>query len=322
MIRLEPDADLEEGTAQSFAGGPLDWLSPFSIMCGFGLVVGYALIGACWLVMKTAGGVEKAARHRISAERPVAASWRHGLGQHRLLDGRERAVVDAGRTEHPGQTGNNQQPRLPRKGEVYPGQRHQQADPGQRPAPPEPAGHSSRHQSREEGGGEPYAQRQADQRRRQACSLEMECDQHRRETKAEGPKAAGCDKQTSVARHGRGYFNRKIEKLVNLDRGSQARGDPCLFEDSRPGDAGRGRRPSRGLQASRPAPPRGPRSLRPRHHGTGRAAWSRASREPLPAHIRRRRPLSGRPSRAHGCARRLHDQRAAEAILRAAGANR
>jgi len=45
-----------------FAGGPLDWLSPFSIMCGFGLVVGYALIGACWLVMKTAGGVEKSAR--------------------------------------------------------------------------------------------------------------------------------------------------------------------------------------------------------------------------------------------------------------------
>jgi len=45
-----------------FAGGPLDWLTPFSIMCGAGLVVGYALIGACWLVMKTSGDVEKAAR--------------------------------------------------------------------------------------------------------------------------------------------------------------------------------------------------------------------------------------------------------------------
>jgi cytochrome bd ubiquinol oxidase subunit II len=45
-----------------FAGGPLDWLSPFSVMCGLGLVVGYALIGSCWLVMKTSGGVEKAAR--------------------------------------------------------------------------------------------------------------------------------------------------------------------------------------------------------------------------------------------------------------------
>jgi len=45
-----------------FVGGPLDWLTPFSLMCGAGLVVGYALIGACWLVMKTAGGVEKEAR--------------------------------------------------------------------------------------------------------------------------------------------------------------------------------------------------------------------------------------------------------------------
>jgi cytochrome d ubiquinol oxidase subunit II len=48
--------------AGQFVGGPLDWLSPFSVMCGVGLVVGYALLGACWLVMKTSGGVEKAAR--------------------------------------------------------------------------------------------------------------------------------------------------------------------------------------------------------------------------------------------------------------------
>ncbi|KAJ8138480.1 hypothetical protein OY671_008307, partial [Metschnikowia pulcherrima] len=45
-----------------FVGGPLDWSTPFSVMCGAGLVVGYALIGACWSVMKTAGGVEKDAR--------------------------------------------------------------------------------------------------------------------------------------------------------------------------------------------------------------------------------------------------------------------
>jgi cytochrome bd ubiquinol oxidase subunit II len=48
--------------AGQFAGGPFDWLSPFSVMCGIGLIVGYALLGACWLVMKTAGGVEKTAR--------------------------------------------------------------------------------------------------------------------------------------------------------------------------------------------------------------------------------------------------------------------
>lgn len=45
-----------------FAGGALDWLSPFSLMCGAGLVVGYALLGATWLMMKTTDKVEKRAR--------------------------------------------------------------------------------------------------------------------------------------------------------------------------------------------------------------------------------------------------------------------
>src|SRR3954470_8697890 len=30
---------------RQFAGGPFDWLTPFSLMCGVGLVVGYALLG-------------------------------------------------------------------------------------------------------------------------------------------------------------------------------------------------------------------------------------------------------------------------------------
>ena len=45
-----------------FAGGPFDWLTPFSLMCGAGLVVGYALLGATWLMMKTEGEVESRAR--------------------------------------------------------------------------------------------------------------------------------------------------------------------------------------------------------------------------------------------------------------------
>jgi cytochrome d ubiquinol oxidase subunit II len=45
-----------------FAGGPFDWLTPFSIMCGAGLVVGYALLGATWLMLKTEGSVERHAR--------------------------------------------------------------------------------------------------------------------------------------------------------------------------------------------------------------------------------------------------------------------
>ena len=38
-----------------YAGGWWDWLTPFSILTGLALVVGYALLGATWLVMKTEG---------------------------------------------------------------------------------------------------------------------------------------------------------------------------------------------------------------------------------------------------------------------------
>jgi cytochrome d ubiquinol oxidase subunit II len=42
----------------SFAGGALDWLSPFSVFTGVSLVVAYALLGATWLVMKTEGDLQ------------------------------------------------------------------------------------------------------------------------------------------------------------------------------------------------------------------------------------------------------------------------
>jgi cytochrome bd ubiquinol oxidase subunit II len=38
-----------------YAGGWWDWLTPFSILTGFALVIGYALLGATWLVLKTEG---------------------------------------------------------------------------------------------------------------------------------------------------------------------------------------------------------------------------------------------------------------------------
>jgi cytochrome bd ubiquinol oxidase subunit II len=47
---------------RAFAGGAFDFLTPFSVMCGLALVTGYALIGACWLVMKTTHDVERKAR--------------------------------------------------------------------------------------------------------------------------------------------------------------------------------------------------------------------------------------------------------------------
>lgn len=38
---------------RSFAGSSLDWLAPFPLFCGVGLVVAYALLGCTWLIMKT-----------------------------------------------------------------------------------------------------------------------------------------------------------------------------------------------------------------------------------------------------------------------------
>jgi cytochrome d ubiquinol oxidase subunit II len=39
--------------SRAFAGGPFDWLSPFALLTGVALVVGYALLGATWLARKT-----------------------------------------------------------------------------------------------------------------------------------------------------------------------------------------------------------------------------------------------------------------------------
>ncbi|HTI66076.1 MAG TPA: cytochrome d ubiquinol oxidase subunit II [Caulobacteraceae bacterium] len=37
----------------AFAGGPFDWLTPYTVLVACGLTAGYALLGACWLVFKT-----------------------------------------------------------------------------------------------------------------------------------------------------------------------------------------------------------------------------------------------------------------------------
>ena len=46
----------------AFAGGAFDLATPFALLCGLGVVAGYALLGACWLVMKTDGEVAERAR--------------------------------------------------------------------------------------------------------------------------------------------------------------------------------------------------------------------------------------------------------------------
>lgn len=46
---------------RSYGGGWWEWLSPFSVLTGFGLVVGYSLLGACYLNWKTEGELQEQA---------------------------------------------------------------------------------------------------------------------------------------------------------------------------------------------------------------------------------------------------------------------
>jgi len=43
---------------RAYAGGWWDWLTPFSLMTGVALVIGYALLGATWLILKTTGSLQ------------------------------------------------------------------------------------------------------------------------------------------------------------------------------------------------------------------------------------------------------------------------
>jgi cytochrome bd ubiquinol oxidase subunit II len=48
-----------------YIGGDFGWLSPFALLCGLGLCLGYALLGACWLVNKGEGELRDAAYRLI-----------------------------------------------------------------------------------------------------------------------------------------------------------------------------------------------------------------------------------------------------------------
>jgi cytochrome d ubiquinol oxidase subunit II len=48
-----------------YAGGEFGWFSPFALICGAGLCLGYTLLGTCWLVRKSEGDVRDAAYYLI-----------------------------------------------------------------------------------------------------------------------------------------------------------------------------------------------------------------------------------------------------------------
>ena len=55
-------------TGASYGGGAFDWLTPFSLFTGLGLLVAYALLGSTWLIMKTEGGLQQ---RMIALARPI-----------------------------------------------------------------------------------------------------------------------------------------------------------------------------------------------------------------------------------------------------------
>ncbi len=44
-----------------YAGGAFDWATPFGVLCALGVVAGYALLGATWLMLKTDGDMAERA---------------------------------------------------------------------------------------------------------------------------------------------------------------------------------------------------------------------------------------------------------------------
>src|SRR3979409_2600371 len=49
-------------TDGQYSGGEFGWLTPFAVLCGVGLCLGYMLVGACWLVSKCDATVRDVAR--------------------------------------------------------------------------------------------------------------------------------------------------------------------------------------------------------------------------------------------------------------------
>jgi cytochrome bd ubiquinol oxidase subunit II len=48
----------------AYAGGWWDWLNGFTVLCGVAVVIGYALLGACWLNWRSTGELRERCRRR------------------------------------------------------------------------------------------------------------------------------------------------------------------------------------------------------------------------------------------------------------------
>jgi cytochrome d ubiquinol oxidase subunit II len=54
---------------RTYAGGPLDWMAPFPLLSGVGVMIAYTLLGSTWLIMKTEGDLQQ---RMIAVARPFS----------------------------------------------------------------------------------------------------------------------------------------------------------------------------------------------------------------------------------------------------------
>ena len=69
----------------AFAGGPFDWLTPYTVLVAVGLVAGYALLGAAWLMLKTQDDLHGDARRWSSIAVPLVGALLAGVSVATLL---------------------------------------------------------------------------------------------------------------------------------------------------------------------------------------------------------------------------------------------
>jgi len=69
-------------TDSEYQGGAFDWLAPFPLFCGVGVMIAYTLLGSAWLIMKTEGalqermlGVARASAIGLGGALAVISSW-------------------------------------------------------------------------------------------------------------------------------------------------------------------------------------------------------------------------------------------------------
>ncbi len=51
---------------RAYAGGWWDWLTGFTLLCGIAVVIGYALLGATWLIWRTEGALQRRSRRHAA----------------------------------------------------------------------------------------------------------------------------------------------------------------------------------------------------------------------------------------------------------------